>query len=58
MLAMLRRLAHNPVAPENFIVATIDAERLGREQSGPASPDEVWPEAPEGWVPPSRRGQV
>ena len=54
-LAMLRRLAGNPVAPENFIVARIDAERLGPEQADPVSPDEKWPEAPAGWVPPSRR---
>jgi hypothetical protein len=54
-LAMLRRLAGAPVPPENFIVAEIDLERLGPEQAGPASPDEVWPEAPDGWLPPSRR---
>lgn len=47
-LAMLRRLAGVPVPPENFIVADIDAQRLGPEQPEPASPDEVWPEAPEG----------
>lgn len=47
-LALLRRLAGNPVAPENFIVANIDAERLGSQQADPVSPDEVWPEAPAG----------
>lgn len=47
-LAMLRRLAGNPVAPENFIVAEIDAGRLGPDQASPASPDEFWPEAPKG----------
>jgi hypothetical protein len=45
-LAMLRRLAGVPVAPENFIVAKIDASRLGPDQPEPASPDEFWPEAP------------
>jgi hypothetical protein len=48
-LALLRRLAGNPVAPENFIVANIDAQRLGSQQADPVSPDEVWPEAPAGW---------
>ncbi len=47
-LAMLRRLAGNPVAPENFIVADINAGRLGPDQSEPVSSDEVWQEAPEG----------
>ena len=45
-LAMLRRLAGVPVAPENFIVANIDASSLGPDQPEPASPDEIWPEAP------------
>ncbi|MEO7675071.1 MAG: hypothetical protein ABIU09_13445, partial [Pyrinomonadaceae bacterium] len=45
-LAMLRRLAGEPVAPENFIVAKIDASHLGPDQPEPASPDEIWPEAP------------
>jgi hypothetical protein len=53
-LAMLRRLAGSPVAPENFVVAEIDAHRLGPEQADPASPDEVWPESPEDWSPPTR----
>lgn len=48
-LALLRRLAGNPVAPENFVVARIDAQCLGPEQPDPVSPDEVWPEAPAGW---------
>ena len=48
-LALLRRLAGNPVAPENFVVANIDAQRLGPQQPDPVSPDEVWPEAPPGW---------
>ena len=52
-LAILRRLAGVPVAPENFIVAAIDGDRLGPEQAAPVSPDESWPEAPAGWTPPS-----
>lgn len=48
-LAMLRRLAGNPVAPENFIVANIDSQRLGTDQAVPVSPDKEWPEAPAGW---------
>jgi hypothetical protein len=50
-LAMLRRMAGNPVAPENFIVADIDPNRLGLDQTRPVSPDEVWPEAPSGRSP-------
>ena len=46
-LAMLRRLAGSPVPPENFIVAEISADNLGPDQPPPASPDEVWPEAPD-----------
>ena len=45
-LAMLRRLAGSPIPPENFIVADINAQNLGPDQPPPASPDEVWPEAP------------
>ncbi|MEQ1923362.1 MAG: hypothetical protein ABL952_12720, partial [Pyrinomonadaceae bacterium] len=47
-LAMLRRMAGDPVPPENFIVADIRPDRLGTEQSMPVSPDEVWPDAPPG----------
>jgi hypothetical protein len=55
-IAMLRRLSGSPVAPENFIFADIDANRLGPEQALPARPDAVWPEAPETWTPlPSRQ---
>lgn len=53
-LAMLRRLAGSPIPPENFIVANINAQRFGPDQPEPVSPDEIWPEAPEGWVPPSK----
>jgi hypothetical protein len=54
-LAMLRRLAGTPVAPENFIVADISSERLGPDQTEPVSPDAVWPEAPAGWSPSKTR---
>lgn len=45
-LAMLRRLAGNPVPPENFIFAAITAENLGPHQPLPVSPDAEWPERP------------
>lgn len=45
-LAMLRRLAGAPVAPENFVFADITPDRLGVDQAEPAQPDEIWPEAP------------
>ena len=48
-LALLRRLAGAPIPPENFIVAEIKPDRLGRNQARPASPDKDWPEAPLGW---------
>ena len=48
-LALLRRLAGAPVAPENFIVAEIAPDRLGPDQAKPVSPDKEWPEAPPGW---------
>ena len=43
-LAMLRRLAGAPIAPENFIFAEIRGDRLGVDQAMPARPDKVWPE--------------
>jgi hypothetical protein len=46
-LAMLRRFADSPVAPENFIYADIRADRLHADQPPPARPDKRWPEAPE-----------
>jgi hypothetical protein len=52
-LSLLRRLAGIPVPPENFILADINAGRFGPEQAEPLSPDKIWPEAPEGWLPPS-----
>jgi hypothetical protein len=48
-IALLRRLAGAPVAPENFIVAEIEPDRLGPDQAQPISPDREWPEAPLGW---------
>lgn len=45
-LAMLRRLAGDPVPPENFIYADVSKERLGPDQPRPSRPDAVWPEAP------------
>jgi hypothetical protein len=54
-LAMLRRFAGSPVAPENFIVADIQSNRLGSDQPDAVSSDEVWPEAPADWIPPSER---
>jgi hypothetical protein len=45
-LALLRRLAGNPVPPENFVFANISPANLGPDQPRPVSPDEEWPEAP------------
>ena len=39
-------LADDPVPPENFIHADVDAARLGPDQPAPRAPDPVWPEAP------------
>jgi hypothetical protein len=43
-LAMLRRLAGDPVPPENFIFAEIRSDRLGVDQAQPVRPDKEWPE--------------
>jgi hypothetical protein len=45
-LALLRRLADAPVAPENFIYAAIRADQLGPDQPPPNRPDPNWPERP------------
>lgn len=46
-LAMLRRLAGSPVAPENFVFASVHSSNLGPDQSQPAAPDPGWsPELP------------
>src|SRR5215471_9103166 len=41
-LAMLRRLAGSPVAPENFIRAKITTGNLTPDQPEPAAPDPGW----------------
>jgi len=41
-LAMLRRLHGAPVAPENFIVADVDAGNVSADQPAPKSPDDHW----------------
>ncbi len=43
-IALLRRLAGVPVAPENFVFADIRHEHLGPDQPPPAAPDADWPE--------------
>jgi len=45
-LALLRRLAGDPVPPENFVFADVDPANLGPRQAPPARPDEDWPERP------------
>lgn len=54
-LALLRRLSGSPIPPENFLLAAIDSSRLGPNQAPPVSPAQVWPEAPAGWAPPTKR---
>ncbi len=41
-LAMLRRLAGEPVPSENFIFAKVTADNVGPEQPEPAAPDAWW----------------
>ena len=41
-LAMLRRLAGSPVAPENFLRADVRADNLGPDQPPPAAPKPGW----------------
>ncbi len=45
-LALLRRLAGDPVPPENFVFAAIRADRLGPDQADRVDPDRDWPERP------------
>jgi hypothetical protein len=45
-LALLRRLAGAPVAPENFLFAEVSPDRLGADQPLPARPDPEWPDRP------------
>ncbi|MFQ5691237.1 MAG: hypothetical protein ACE5HQ_13315 [Gemmatimonadota bacterium] len=44
-LALLRRLAGNPIPPENFHQATISKENLGPDQAPAARPDATWLDA-------------
>jgi len=41
-LAMLRRLAGQPIVSENFIFAEISPDLLGSDQPLPAAPNSVW----------------
>jgi hypothetical protein len=41
-LALLRRLYGEPVPPENFIFASIDAANLSQRQAMPNAPDPGW----------------
>jgi len=41
-LAMLRRLAGAPIAPENFIAADIGKDNVGISQPPPVKPDKEW----------------
>jgi hypothetical protein len=41
-LALLRRLYGDPVAPENFIWASVSSANLGEGQALPNAPDPVW----------------
>jgi len=45
-LALLRRLAGSPVAPEDFSLADINPVNLGPNQALPRRPDKEWPERP------------
>lgn len=41
-LAMLRRLFGSPVPPENFIMASIQGDNVGRNQAEPVCADSEW----------------
>lgn len=56
-LAMLRRMAGEPVPSENFIHATIRSSHLGADQPAPAAPD-LWWRADQGHLPPGPPGQA
>ena len=45
-LALLRRLAGEPVPPEDFVFADVRPGNLGPDQPMPTRPDEEWPERP------------
>jgi hypothetical protein len=59
-LAMLRRLAGEPVPSENFIFANVSSANVGAEQPEPAAPDGWWrpdqPPRPPG--PPKKGGSA
>lgn len=56
-LAMLRRLAGDPVPSENFIFARVDPANVGPDQPEPASPDAWWrPDQPPQPPGPPKRG--
>jgi hypothetical protein len=59
-LAMLRRLAGEPVPSENFIFANVSSANVGAEQPEPAAPDAWWrpdqPPQPPG--PPEKGGRT
>jgi hypothetical protein len=50
-----KALRDAPAEFKNFRAAEINPERLGLDQAEPHSPDEIWPEAPLDWRPPSQR---
>jgi hypothetical protein len=52
-LAMLRRLASSPIRPENFMMAAIHADIVGRDQPPAVAPNTEWPEGSE--APPGSR---
>lgn len=47
-IALLRRLAGEPIPPENFVFAGVSAANLTSDQPMPAAPDAEWPERPTG----------
>lgn len=47
-IALLRRLAGDPIPPENFVFAEVTAGNLTADQPLPAAPDAEWPERPPG----------
>jgi hypothetical protein len=46
-LALLRRLAGDPIPPENFVFAEVSGANLTEDQPLPAAPDADWPERPD-----------
>jgi hypothetical protein len=57
-LALLRRLAGDPVPSENFIFAKVSAGNVGPDQPEPAAPDAWWrPDQPPQPPGPAKKGQ-